>query len=777
VLDKSREDARGDAWLWQNQCDGDAIAHVAFDDGQAYSDREEDEYQEMMERDSNVISTGLRAFSNILNQGLFEESRMSRSGASPNALKMIEFAENALRDFYNVNREWQWKNNVRTGDFYNEIQQSNAKVAGIANCTEDQVNAYMRAERARNQEIIDQLNGFPSSQSMYQSPLVPTGSETLVGSTTIEMGENRSYTSVATEAVKNLSLNKLQAQIVMQISIFLEQKESLSGLDSDQMFLYVGGAGDTGKSRVIDAIREVFSKKNCPWELLLTAPSGSAAVKINGLTIHSALGINERRGSKSSDFNLSGESGGTALSEKTLNARDLFQKRKMLVIDEISMVSGDLLAQVSEKCKYLSGSNKDFGSLAVVLVTGDFYQFEPVTGLSLLQEIRNDTGQVNKNAQNTRDQTGRLLFKKFTEVVMLQKQVRSSGCAILTGFLTRLRQGKQTSADFKMLQERTMDVSRHEFHPDLRYITPVNRSKFIFCLEAAIQFARTYKKHLSIFLSHHTFSIPCSREELESNSSRKRKPISSKDTLGMLSAALNERDSGNIKIPPVFWHVEGVPVITTVNELPGLKHVNGQEFSALGVVVDPRFPGYAIAPDITIHAGPPAALLVTAKELKDLVQISCIPEDTIFIKPSRVPIEVKAIWKKWGRQVQVKREGLQCISGFAMTAHKAQGKTFDKILVDLKRPTGRIGGGESAVPFESLYVQLSRATSWEGIHVKQCLTENEFLQAKINQKWKKEIEKFEVLAAATAKRFQHICESSVDIEIRNWYDTWGKKSE
>jgi len=50
-------------------------------------------------------------------------------------------------------------------------------------------------------------------------------------------------------------------------------------------------AGGTGKSTLIEAIRTWFRRNGRGKELIVTATTGSAAVKINGLTVHSTVSI------------------------------------------------------------------------------------------------------------------------------------------------------------------------------------------------------------------------------------------------------------------------------------------------------------------------------------------------------------------------------------------------------------------------------------------------------------------------------------------------------
>ncbi|KAF8206355.1 hypothetical protein K438DRAFT_1578096, partial [Mycena galopus ATCC 62051] len=59
----------------------------------------------------------------------------------------------------------------------------------------------------------------------------------------------------------------------------------ISGTD-DQLLMYVGGVGGTGKSHIIEAIVELFNQCGYSERLLVSAPTGCAAVLISGYTIH-----------------------------------------------------------------------------------------------------------------------------------------------------------------------------------------------------------------------------------------------------------------------------------------------------------------------------------------------------------------------------------------------------------------------------------------------------------------------------------------------------------
>ena len=61
---------------------------------------------------------------------------------------------------------------------------------------------------------------------------------------------------------------------------------------SDQLKMYLGGMGGTGKSQVIKALMHFFNQRNESHHIVVLGPTGSSAALINGSTYHSFLGIN-----------------------------------------------------------------------------------------------------------------------------------------------------------------------------------------------------------------------------------------------------------------------------------------------------------------------------------------------------------------------------------------------------------------------------------------------------------------------------------------------------
>ncbi len=102
----------------------------------------------------------------------------------------------------------------------------------------------------------------------------------------------------------------------------------------DQLLMMILGAGGTGKTVVINAIRETFKHHDCISSLGLTVTSGIAATLFGGSTIHSWAGI-----SMNSSANKPSQ-GVAAKRQAHMGINHL------LVIDEISMLEKSLLCMM-----------------------------------------------------------------------------------------------------------------------------------------------------------------------------------------------------------------------------------------------------------------------------------------------------------------------------------------------------------------------------------------------------------------------------------------------
>ena len=80
-----------------------------------------------------------------------------------------------------------------------------------------------------------------------------------------------------------------------------------------------------------------------------------------------------------------------------------------------------------------------------------------------------------------------------------------------------------------------------------------------------------------------------------------------------------------------------MPVVVTRNQLTGPKLVNGATFQAVDIVPDSTFDTIALASDMTLNLGPPAAVLLQSNNIVDLA-IPGLPHGVILVKSKTVAV-------------------------------------------------------------------------------------------------------------------------------------------
>lgn len=130
--------------------------------------------------------------------------------------------------------------------------------------------------------------------------------------------------------------------------------------------IYLTGSAGSGKTYLLNQYIKYLEEHDI--HVAVTASTGIAATHMNGMTIHGWSGIGVR--------NVMGERELEQLEEKKYLWKR-FEKARVLIIDEVSMLHGFQLDMIEKVCKRFKRSNKPFGGLQVIL-SGDFFQLPPV---------------------------------------------------------------------------------------------------------------------------------------------------------------------------------------------------------------------------------------------------------------------------------------------------------------------------------------------------------------------------------------------------------------
>jgi len=464
------------------------------------------------------------------------------------------------------------------------------------------------------------------------------------------------------EIVQSWTLNTEQARAFKIIaSHSMEQK-------SKPLRMYLGGPGGTGKSRVIQALTDFFKRKAQSRRLRLAAFTGVAAKNIGGTTLHTALCMNIAK--RKSD-----------VSKTRTELVAMWNGVDYLFVDEVSTIGCGLLVDIHNALVSATGRTDPFGGISIIFA-GDFAQLPPVLDTKLYTHLDNKKLRA-ETPSGQKTTFGKLLWRSVGTVVILTEQMRQCGEANrqFVSLLGRLREGMCTEDDFLLLNSRLISTAGEDLSTDDWRNAPIivseNAVKDAINVRAALAFAQRTHQTVQWFDAIDTYrgakiTDPRVREYLLTRPSGK-----TGQRLG--------------KIPIVL----GMPVIVCQNfDIEG-GLVNGSH----GYLRDYRSQtdedGIRTLTSCIIEVPD-----LTAEPLPHLPpRHVAVISDTVEMRSIVHPIT--------GRSCVMKRFQVPLTPGFAMTAHKAQGLTLPRVIVDLASCRGT----------EPPYVMVSRCQSFNGLRI------------------------------------------------------------
>ncbi|XP_044717282.1 PIF1-like helicase domain-containing protein [Hirsutella rhossiliensis] len=455
----------------------------------------------------------------------------------------------------------------------------------------------------------------------------------------VRLGPSTSFLEAGKGLTRRLTLNRKQAIALSIICRHLDlMRRGDGGGDVSQLCQFVGGEGGTGKSRVIEALVGLFAAKGISSRLLITATSGTAAARVNGITIHSACGFTKDQGPGA---NTAREVDGVRLprqAERFVDgeSRMDWQDKEVLVIDEVSMLGARTLHAVNERLCQLRGSQRDFGGIPIVLFCGDFHQFRPVQERSILlpsSAVSWDEDYSFRAEQRHQHDKAHALWKRFTTVVMLDEQMRAAGDPELQRLLKRIRLGVQDHTDLDLLNSRCYREGRRiPWETGITVVTPLNRNRWNLNMEASLAFQMQRRLTIRIFISEHKWKEGLPTEE---------------EAIMML----NQGDDSATPVPGVFI------------------------YTAAEVIVDKVHPAHRISADMAIHSaagGDHTRKEVTRKGLPCAAAFACTDYKVQGGTLERVALELRGT-----RTTNVGGHGIMLISENRPEALRWLGDDFE----------------------------------------------------------------------------------------------------
>lgn len=181
--------------------------------------------------------------------------------------------------------------------------------------------------------------------------------------------------------------------ILARVCLSEEQRKVLSLVAEETKSVFFTGSAGTGKSVLLREIIKTLrvKHKTQPDRIAVTASTGLAACNVGGVTLHSFAGI----GLGKEDISL--------LVKKIMRnpkAKNRWLRTKVLIIDEISMVDGDLFDKLEGIARIVRGNGRPFGGVQLI-ITGDFFQLPPVPDSGRVAKFAFDAATWNTSIDHT----------------------------------------------------------------------------------------------------------------------------------------------------------------------------------------------------------------------------------------------------------------------------------------------------------------------------------------------------------------------------------------
>jgi ATP-dependent exoDNAse (exonuclease V) alpha subunit len=223
----------------------------------------------------------------------------------------------------------------------------------------------------------------------------------------------------------------------------MTQEQALDILKTGANVFLTGEPG-AGKTHTINTFVDYLRSSDI--EPAVTASTGIAATHIGGMTIHSWSGIGIK--TKLDKYDLDKIASSEYLAKR-------INRTKVLIIDEVSMLSANTLDMVDMVCREVKQSAEPFGGIQIVLV-GDFFQLPPIIKRDFAEEKQNSLIAPSKISQTFACDSGAWKRARFI-TCYLTEQHRQDDADFLS-VLSAIRANKVLETHRNFISERQIEM-------------------------------------------------------------------------------------------------------------------------------------------------------------------------------------------------------------------------------------------------------------------------------------------------------------------------------
>ncbi len=389
--------------------------------------------------------------------------------------------------------------------------------------------------------------------------------------------------------------------------------------------VFLTGRAGTGKSTLLSLFRHT-SRKQC----VVLAPTGVAALNVQGQTIHSFFGF-PGKFITPADIRIRRDKAFT------------FRKLETLIIDEVSMVRADIIDCIDYALRVSRNNNAPFGGVQMIFI-GDLFQLPPIVSSPeeklFFQQHYDSPHFFSAN-----------VFKKGFryEMIELKKVYRQSERHFVR-LLDAVREGELDYDDLEVLNERFIGNN--------------------------------------MLISNANFITLSARNNLVDEINRQELAKLTTTQYQFVAQITGTFDPKQVQADSVITLKQGAQVMFVKNDNVKREYVNG----SIGKIIE-------LSED---------RILVSLEDMSDKQTLVEVEKQKWEVLHYRVSVD--------GDKIETETVGTfqqyPLRLAWAITIHKSQGKTFDRVYIDLG--TGAFETGQT-------YVALSRCRTLNGIILKRKL--------------------------------------------------------
>ncbi len=414
--------------------------------------------------------------------------------------------------------------------------------------------------------------------------------------------------------------------------------------------VFITGRAGTGKSTLLSYFMGRTRKRAA-----VLAPTGVAALNVGGATIHSFFGFRP---------DVTVERVKKASWGKT---REVLRELETIVIDEVSMVRADLLDCVDKSLQVNRGNREPFGGVQMVFI-GDLYQLPPV--------VTSREAEAFRQAYKSPYFFDSRVWKGIrVEMVELEKMYRQTDGRFI-GILNGIRNNTVTAGQLQELNSRVQPLPKGHI-----MLTPRNdRAGEINMRELGKLDGVLFRSVGKLTGGFEAKQLPTEME------------LAVKE--GAQVMMVNNDPSGR-------WVNGSVGKVTGIEHIGGRGEEHGKDDND----------GKKLVSDLKGGVGGEVwEVMLKADETSgnEVALTVELEHGKVDVLPHTWKV-FRYVYNKQAKMLETEAAGsftqYPLRLAWAVTIHKAQGKTFDKVIVDLDRA---FSPGQA-------YVALSRCTSMDGL--------------------------------------------------------------